>query len=81
MRDGPGKDEVQRRAATLVEDGTEHAVERVAADEQRERLVLVGRPGGEAKGEERRDGRGAHRDGRSEHPLGEHAARRRQNPF
>ena len=81
MRDRPGEDEVQRRAAALVEDGAEHPVERVAADEQRERLVLVGRPRGEAKREERRDGGGAHRYGRREHPLGERAARRRQNPF
>ena len=61
VRDRPGEDEVQRCAAALVEDGAEHAVERVAADEQRERLVLVGRPGGEAKREERRDGRRARR--------------------
>ena len=81
MRDRPGEDEVQRCAAALVENGTEHPVERVPADEQRERLVLVGRPGGEAKREKRRDGRGAHRYGRGEHPLGERAARRRQNPF
>ena len=71
MRDGPGEDEVQRCAAALVEDRAEHAVERVPADEQRERLVFVGRPGGEAKREERRDGRGAHRDDGREHPLGE----------
>ena len=80
VRDRPGEDEVQRRAAPLVEDRAEHPVERIPADEQRERLVLVGRPGGEAKGEKGGDGGGAHGHGRRERPVGERAPHGRQ-PF
>ena len=81
MRDGPREHEVQRGAAALIEDRAEHPVERVPSDEERKRLVLVGRPGGEAKREERRDGHGAHgHDGR-ERPVGQRAARSGHNPF
>ncbi len=45
MRDRPGDQEVQRRAAALLEHDLEHLVERMAADEERQRLVLVRRPG------------------------------------
>ena len=81
VRDRPREDEVQRRAAALVEDRAEHPVERVPADEQRKRLVLVGRPRGEAKREERRDGGGAHGDDGRERPVGERAARSDRRPF
>ena len=45
MRDGPGEEEVERRAAALARDVLDDAAEAVAADEERERLVLVRRPG------------------------------------
>ena len=44
VRDRPGEQEVQRRAAALLEHDLEHLIERVAADEERQRLVLVRRP-------------------------------------
>ena len=45
MGDHPGDEEVERRAATLAGDVLDHPGEAVAPDEQRERLVLVRRPG------------------------------------
>ena len=42
MRDGPGEEEVERCATSLVEDRAQHSVERVAADEQRQGLVSCG---------------------------------------
>ena len=72
---------MQRRATALVEDGAEHPVERVPSDEERKRLVLMGRPGGKAKREECRDGRGAHGDDGRERPVGERAARSGRRPF
>ena len=53
--DGPREEEVERRAAALVVDGAEQPAERVPADEERERLVLVGRPRAQAQREEERD--------------------------
>ncbi len=45
MRDRPGEDEVERCAAALAEDRVQDVPERAAADEERECLVLVRRPG------------------------------------
>ena len=45
--DEPGEQEVERRAAALAEHDVEQVAERLAADEQRQRLVLVRRPAGE----------------------------------
>ena len=42
--DEPGEQEVERRAAALPEHDVEQVAERLAADEQRQRLVLVRRP-------------------------------------
>ncbi len=63
--DDPGEHEVERRAAALPEHDVEQVAERVAADEQRQRLVLVRRPAGELDEQEgartdrdRRDARG-----------------------
>ena len=81
VRHRPREDEVERRAAALVEDGAEHPVERVAADEQRQRLVLVRRPRREAKREERRDSSRARDDDGRECPVGERAARSGRNPI
>ena len=47
VRDDPREEEVQRRAAALAEHGVASEPERAAADEERERLVLVRRPGRE----------------------------------
>ena len=44
MGDGPCDEEVERRAATVASDVLDDARERVAADEERERLVLVRGP-------------------------------------
>ena len=44
MGDRVGEQEVQGRAAALAGDVLDHAAEGVAADEERERLVLVRRP-------------------------------------
>ncbi len=45
MCDRPGEQEVERRAAALARDVLDDAAERIAADEERECLVLVRRPG------------------------------------
>ena len=55
VRDDPGEQEVERRAAALVEHRVEEARNRLPADEQRQRLVLVRRPGGQLHEEERAD--------------------------
>ena len=52
VRDDPGEQEVERRAAALLEHDLEQVAERVAADEERQRLVLVRRPGEELVEEE-----------------------------
>ena len=59
VRDRPGEQEVERRAAALLEHDLEELVERVAADEEGEGLVLVRRPGEELVEQEsgRREGR------------------------
>ena len=44
MGDGPCDEEVERSAATVVRHVLDDAAERVPADEERERLVLVRRP-------------------------------------
>ena len=44
MRDRPREQEVERRAAAFLEHDLEELVERMAADEEGERLVLVRRP-------------------------------------
>jgi hypothetical protein len=44
VSDDPRDEEVKWRAASLAEDRLQEPAERVPADEQRERLVLVGRP-------------------------------------
>ena len=54
VRDRPREQEVQRRAAALLEHDLEHLIERMAADEERQRLVLVGRPGEQLVEEEER---------------------------
>ena len=63
MLDRPGDGEVERCAATLGDDGSEKIAERLAAEEEGERLVLVRRPGPQEPAEDDcsacRDGRGA----------------------
>ena len=54
MRDGLGEEEVERSPAALAGDVLDDAREAVAADEERERLVLVRRPGHQLVHEERR---------------------------
>ena len=53
MRDRPGEEEVERGPAALARDVLDDAREAVAADEERERLVLVRRPGHQLVEEER----------------------------
>ena len=78
-RGEPGGDvdeeEMQGRAATLAEHRAEERAERLAADEQRERLVLVGWPRVQPRAEERGDpgrGRGGAEDERSARQLHVH---------
>ena len=54
VRDRPGEQEVERRAAALLEHDLEHLVEWMAADEERQRLVLVRRPCEQLVDQERR---------------------------
>ena len=56
MDDEPRAEEVERSAAPLRLNRPEEAAERVASDEERERLVLVRGPRGQARDEEDRDG-------------------------
>ena len=51
MHDEPGEDEVERGSPALGDDRAEDVAERAAADEERERLVLVRRPGTEKPAE------------------------------
>ena len=53
MRDRPGEEEVERRAAAVACHVLDDAGQRVAADEERERLVLVRRPRHQLVEEER----------------------------
>ena len=64
MGDRPGEEEVERRAAAVTRDVLDDAGQRVAADEERERLVLVRRPRHQLVEEER--GRGDDDAGRSQ---------------
>jgi len=58
VRDRPREQEVERRAAALLEHDLEDLAERVAADEERQCLVLVRRPSEQLVEEEtRRSGR------------------------
>ena len=54
MGDRVGEEEVERRAAALAGDVLDHAREAVAADEEREGLVLVRRPRHQLVEQERR---------------------------
>ena len=56
VRDDPGEQEVERRPSALGEDDVEGAAERVAADEERQGLVLVRGPLVELDEEEDGDG-------------------------
>ena len=62
---------MERRATALGMHGVEEPAERVAADEERERFVLVGRPVGHARQEERPERDGARRDSKRKPALGE----------
>ena len=68
VRDDPREQEVERRAAALGLNGLEQAAQRLAADEERERLVLVRRPGGQTREQEHGDGRRAPADAEPERP-------------
>jgi hypothetical protein len=56
VHDDPGEQVVEGRAAALGEDRVEHPAERVAAEEEREHLVLVRRVGAQAREAERENG-------------------------
>ena len=71
MHDEPCDEEVERRTASLALHRPEEVGQRLAPDEEREGLVLVGRPRGEARDEEARDGQRACRDPEREPALGE----------
>ena len=77
VRDGPRDEEVQRRAAAVAGHVLDDAGERVATDEERERLVLVRRPGHQLVEEEggRRERHAG--DSEPEPALGDPGARRR----
>ncbi len=51
LDDGPGKQEMERRAASLRNHRVQHVAERTASDEEREGLVLVRRPGAQEPAE------------------------------
>ena len=55
VHDEPGDEEVERRPAPLALHRPEEVEKRLAPDEERERLVLVGRPRGQAREQEARD--------------------------
>ena len=76
MGDGPGDEEVERCAAAVVRHVVDDAAERVPADEERERLVLVRRPGHQLHHEERRDGRGHSGHAEREPARGERVSKR-----
>ncbi len=58
---------MKRRAAALRDDGFEQIAERAAADEEGERLVLVRRPGAQAREQERAEREGACADAKAKH--------------
>ena len=60
LGDGVDEQEVERRAAPLLEHDVEELADRLVADEERERLVLVRRPGVQL-GEEKRGHAGRRR--------------------
>ena len=64
----PREQEMERRAAPLGLHRLEQAAQRLPADEERERLVLVRRPGGEPREQEDGDGRRAAGDPEPERP-------------
>ena len=72
MDDDPGDEEMERRAAPLGVHGVEEPAERVPADEERERLVLVRRPARQARQEERPEPGGARGDPERPPALDEH---------
>ncbi len=52
MHDQPGETEVERRSPAFCDDRAQDVAERAAPDEERERFVLVGRPGAEKPAED-----------------------------
>ena len=52
VHDQPRETEVERGSAAFCDDRVQHVAERAAADEERERLVLVGRPGAQKPAED-----------------------------
>ena len=77
MRDRPREQEVERGAAALLEHDLEELAERVAADEERQRLVLVRRPGEQLVEEEGGGGDGERGHAEREPVGGQPRARRR----
>ena len=61
----PREREVERRSASLGDDRAQDVAERAPADEERERLVLVGRPGAEKPAEHARPARPPQRPSRA----------------
>ena len=61
-------------APSLAGDRAQHSAERVAADEQRQGLVFVWRPGGQTQREKDGNSRRARRDDGHERPLGKRVA-------
>ncbi len=68
VRDEPGDEEVERRAAALALHRLQQVRQRFAPDEEGEGLVLVGRPGGQACEQEGGDGDRARRHAEPERP-------------
>jgi hypothetical protein len=68
MGDEPGAEKVERRTAPLGLHGREQRTERLAADEERERLVLVRRPCRQPREQEHGDGGRASGDPEPERP-------------
>jgi hypothetical protein len=68
MSDDPSEEKVERRTAPLGLHGREEVAERLAADEERERLVLVRRPGRQPREQEHGDGGRAPGDAEPERP-------------
>jgi hypothetical protein len=52
VHDQPRETEVERCSAAFCDDRVQYVAERAAADEERERFVLVGRPGAEKPAED-----------------------------
>jgi hypothetical protein len=68
VRDDPGEQEVERGPATLAEHDVEQVAEGLAADEERQGLVLVRRPAGELDEEKRGSAHGEGGDAGREQP-------------